>query len=335
MKRQFWFRVLTVVAVSGLGLLAILSLMMKQERLVVERKGVRIQAPPLYLEEPGFEVTGQRYVFDEVLGWRNIPNWTAKTFGRELRISSRGLRDGEYDYERQPGVPRVLVLGDSYTWGYGVGNDEIFTEVMEQKLNSGGTKCEVINTGVSGWGTDQEYLFFREEGHKYRPDIVVLAFFLNNDPVNNVASVQYGLGKPVFPTTDLSRFDPPRRRPGVRESFLEPRQPLEITTAIIRGLQEECAKIDARLVFMKFGAFGREDVTPMLQFSKQLTERLAETMPDLRTLDLDEVFRARGLKPEQIMDADRDLHWNARGHRIVAEALQEYLQSDLRRNSKV
>src|SRR5262249_5882186 len=57
---------------------------------------------------------------------------------------------------------------------------------------------DIINTGVSGWGNDQEYLYFVHEGFRYKPDIVVLAFFIINDPADNCNSRRYGMEKPYF-----------------------------------------------------------------------------------------------------------------------------------------
>ena len=78
----------------------------------------------IYLQEPGHEKTGHRYLYDPELGWRNIPGWRATTYDRPLVINSKGLRDREYPYEKSDGTRRILVLGDSYAWGYGVRGKE-------------------------------------------------------------------------------------------------------------------------------------------------------------------------------------------------------------------
>ena len=124
---------------------------------------------PVYVKEPGHERTGHFYLFDATLGWRNVPNWTAKTRGQPLTINSRGLRDREYTLAKPLGVKRLLVLGDSFVWGYGVGDDDIFTEVLERRFESERRPWQVVNTGVSGWGTDQQYLFLKNEGLSISP----------------------------------------------------------------------------------------------------------------------------------------------------------------------
>ena len=105
----------------------------------------------MYLYEEGYQVTGHRYLYDPLLGWRNIPRWEATTFGRQLTINSKGLRDREYPFDKPGGTKRILVLGDSYVWGYGVADDEIFTVYLEERLAGSSPPWEVLNSGVSGW----------------------------------------------------------------------------------------------------------------------------------------------------------------------------------------
>ena len=108
------------------------------------------------------------YKYDRFLGWKNKPlsegYFTMPDSTTFVKINSKGLRDKEYQYDKQRGVFRILVLGDSFTWGYGVELKEIFTERLENML---GKNVEVLNAGVTGYGTDQEMLFLEQEGLKY------------------------------------------------------------------------------------------------------------------------------------------------------------------------
>jgi hypothetical protein len=85
------------------------------------------------------------------------------------------------------------VLGDSYVWGVGASQEELFTAPEVS-----GTNDELINCGVSGYGTDQEYLFYLLKGQKFDADEVVLAFTLYNDVENNLNPKQYSYLKPYF-----------------------------------------------------------------------------------------------------------------------------------------
>jgi hypothetical protein len=105
-----------------------------------------------------------------------------------IRYNSKGLREREYSYQKPGGVFRVLILGDSFVEAEQVLFEDTFHEKLEELLHnqckSSASTFEVIAAGVSGWGTDQAYLFFRNEGYKYQPDLVLLAF-ADNDIVNN------------------------------------------------------------------------------------------------------------------------------------------------------
>lgn len=110
-------------------------------------------------------------------------------------LNSRGLRDEEYDYEKAPGVYRILVVGDSFTASFEVPLEKVWHVVLERLLNERSeptTRVEIIAAGVQGWSTDQELLYYRLEGYKYDPDLVVLQYF-NNDIWGN--DLELGLMK--------------------------------------------------------------------------------------------------------------------------------------------
>lgn len=320
-SRRTWGFRLAAAAVSTLLSLGGLFLFLQH----------RAQNEPIYLQEPGHERTGHRYLYDPDLGWRNIPNWQATTNGRKLTINSRGLRDREYSYEKPPGVRRILVLGDSFVWGYGVGDDEIFTEVLERRLERSpphaGVRYEVLNTGVSGWGTDQEYLFLRREGFRYRPDVVVLAFFIVNDAWNNSTSRYYGMNKPVFLNASLELANVPVPRPSAEAPVIRSRiSPVDVTVAIIRQMRDDCLRHHCRLVVVKFGRFlPRWKKDPVLLAAERaLNEQVCGRL-GIPYQDLDDVFASRNVTVEEILRGNDDGHWNAHGHRLVGDFLYEFL----------
>ena len=143
-------------------------------------------------------------------GWRHPPGHTGLwyddhgEFKTTVRINSKGLRDVEHAYEKPPGVFRILILGDSYMEALQVELEQSFPRLLEQELNQHSSeRIEVINSGVASWGTDNELLYFRKEGYKYHPDLVLLAFMTGNDvresyePFNR-KSPRANLTKPYF-----------------------------------------------------------------------------------------------------------------------------------------
>lgn len=76
----------------------------------------------------------------------------------------------------------ILALGDSYTFGQGVQDNEVYTAVMQRILDP---DFNVINLGVSGWGLTQQIRRYYEFGRLYEPRVVILQFS-SNDPSDNV-----------------------------------------------------------------------------------------------------------------------------------------------------
>ena len=331
-NRRWRWRLTAMGLSSVLGVALLTTFLAYREMLVWDPEDFwfRFQAAPLYLQEPGYERTGYRYLYDHRLGWRNIPHWSSRTGGAFLTINSKGLRDQESSYDKPSHVTRILVLGDSYAWGYGVSNDEIFTEVMEREYLADGQNIEVINAGVSGWGTDQEYLFWIDEGYKYDPDVVVLAFFLNNDPVNNIHARQYGLNKPLFLNTELNLANVPVPKPEITQSQVQSEihpddilGALDLTAAILRKLARDCESRGCDFVLMKFGAFLADDPTDVQHFETRLQTGLANT--EIKYFDLDQAFANESISTLQLIEGNDDGHWNAYGHRLCADFLRDFL----------
>ncbi len=312
------FRIAASAASTGLALLIALPLLSHCN-----------STKPIYLEEPGWEDTGHRYLYDEDLGWRNIPGWRdGTTRGAKLHINSKGLRDREYPYKKPAGTKRILVLGDSYAWGYGVANEEAFGHLLEQNLKktNGVHKWEVLNGGVSGYGTDQAYLWLQAEGLRYEPDIVVLAFFLVNDPENNESSVQYGLQKPVFLNTALELANVPVPTPFQEAPVIKAKVGrLELTMAILQAMDKECQNAGAQFVVMKFGRFLYPDHPKMIKFDKNFATKLGGVFQG-PFLDLDAAFKSEGFSPFVLLNGNNDGHWNEFGHEQTAILLERFLR---------
>jgi hypothetical protein len=132
------------------------------------------------------------YSLDQSRGYALSPRaegWYRKEGEAYIRINSEGLRDQEHSLAKPPDTIRIAVLGDSYPEALSVQMEEAFWSVMGNKLQEcdafPGKKIEVLNFGVSGYGTGQELLTLREQVWKYSPDIVMLAVTTNNDITDN------------------------------------------------------------------------------------------------------------------------------------------------------
>jgi hypothetical protein len=136
--------------------------------------------------------------YDSLLGWAGIPYAEGRFEWLDCRLQVRqnrfGWRGPAYD-PSSPAAERIVVLGDSFTWGFGVEEEEIFTRILERISR---IPVEVVNTGVSGYGTGQEYLLWRTRGHLWRPRRVILALTIHTDFYDNLFAERYGYPKPVF-----------------------------------------------------------------------------------------------------------------------------------------
>ena len=97
--------------------------------------------------------------------WRFV--WPEFNVG--VKINSQGLRGPEVLYENPMARPRIMMIGDSFTFGFGVDQQDSYCGIIRNRL---GKDFDVINTGVTGYGPLYELMYFLLEGHKYRPDAV-------------------------------------------------------------------------------------------------------------------------------------------------------------------
>lgn len=133
--------------------------------------------------------------YDPSKGWALKPNiCDTKVFSEKtLGSNSKGIRGkNEYYYKKNPNQLRILVIGDSFTFGEGVSDNETYPYYLQQMLPG----TEVINFGIHGYGHDQMLIYLKEEGIKYNPDIVILGY-LYGDGIRNMLDFYY-YAKPKF-----------------------------------------------------------------------------------------------------------------------------------------
>ena len=119
-----------------------------------------------------------------------------------VHINSDGLRDREHAKAKPANTVRIAILGDSFAEAMHVPMEQTFWWLLERKLQEchafPGKNVEVINFGVSGYGTAQELLTLRQKVWDYSPDIVMLAFTTANDVCDNSRSLSQTKEIPYF-----------------------------------------------------------------------------------------------------------------------------------------
>ena len=145
------------------------------------------------------------------LSFAHAPNRSAFLMGVPVSINSHGLRDNEYSEDKPTGTYRIVMLGDSTTFGWGVRLDDTVAKILERELNASSLppyqRVEVLNAGVGNYDTVQEVAHYETYDRKFHPNLVVLEYFINDaEPVPSERRV-WLLGRSYLVAFSISRFD--------------------------------------------------------------------------------------------------------------------------------
>ncbi|HET9905173.1 MAG TPA: SGNH/GDSL hydrolase family protein [Anaerolineales bacterium] len=299
--------------------------------------------------------------YDSLLGWVHQPGqegiFETPQFRTVVRINETGLRDRQRLYKRQGNGERIMVLGDSFAWGYGVEESERFSQLLEKSL-----EVEVINAGVSGYSTDQELLWYKNEGIKYDTDLVILVI-AGNDVGDNeqqlVSTIYYKprfvlendqlvlTGSPVPETTQQGKiiyslsqrsslaFFLVQRYFDLRSLFGKTKSNSDHVTLPISG--DTVAKEPFKLTIAIIDEIKNIAESRKAKFMIVTTERWwnyasEETYKDFLTalrrkgfLVLD-VESMPGFDPEEMI-IPNDGHWNQSGHNFVSQKIKSFIET--------
>lgn len=291
------------------------------------------------------EWTGKYATYHPTRGWAVIPdvkNMTPFGKGKFVNTNSNGLRGTtEYPYARTPGKQRVLVLGDSFTFGTDVSDDETYSHDLESALPN----TEVLNLGVQGYGQDQMLLYLKEEGAKYHPDVVILGY-LNMDTYRNLWKF-FAFAKPKFdmtpeglkltnvpvPTPEQVLAEEPYRSKAVdfavilREKIrwslgINERKSKELTRPILDEIVATTRGIGAVPVFVYLPAYEELD-----DLSDSMSEHEQYLYDYCQKRNLACLF----LRPRFVQEArkgaklESHFHWTAAMHKMAAEEIADFL----------
>ena len=267
------------------------------------------------------------YRYDAELGWAPVPNsssivTTARTI--HAQHNSLGFRDIEIEHDARP---KMLFIGDSFVWGVDAEAEERFTDLLRSRLSS----HAVVNAGVSGYGTDQEYLLLQRIWPTIQPAVVVLIFCADNDRLDNGTNIPYdGYQKPYFVTA--------------ADGTLELRgQPIPIS----RQLYIKQDWLVRHLWLARVAAFAYVEIRHPPLYVPDPTEKIVSKMLEFVEahgarlvvgLQSSDEKLIRHLQAEQIpfvafdgAEAYSNLfgaHWTPAGHRLVAERMLRLLSEN-------
>ena len=265
------------------------------------------------------------------IGHVHEPNAEAYLMGVDVKINSDGFRDKEYSVERNEAY-RIVVLGDSLTFGWGVEEEDVYVTLLEEEL-SAIRPTEMINTGHGNYNTSQQVNLFREKGLKYNPDKVVVFFFINDAEVTPVRSKWTPVARLRSVTFLWSRVRGllTRAAPGQTfESFYsalyEDDQPgfiaMKDAFLELQGITEERG-IELQVIMIP-ELHNLTDYPFKAEYGK-VYDFLTEN--SISVLDLTADFATYTDAPETLWVALDDAHPNAPAHRMIADFSKDFIAS--------
>lgn len=267
------------------------------------------------------------------LGHEHTPNTEGFYMGVPVTINSLGLRDDEVSLAKPDGVVRILMLGDSVTFGWGVLQDDTVSAKLEKLLNEtpGATRIEVVNSGVGNYNTVQEITYFLSRGIELDPDIVVLNFFINDaepTPKRDNSSILQHSYLAVFA---MGRIDALMRTYFGKEDWRDYYAGLYRPDA--PGWQAALASMDAlieytrtngiRLLIANYPELHELDPYPFEKVTAAVEEEA--TSHDVAFVDL--LPSVATLEPESLWVSPEDAHPNRVASEHFADALAETLRT--------
>ncbi|RYU96132.1 SGNH/GDSL hydrolase family protein [Emticicia agri] len=135
-----------------------------------------------------------QFFYDEKLGGMiPVPNQKGfkdhpDVYYYEYQNNDLGMRDTRQVADYKKYSNKILCLGDSFTYGWGVNDKETFASILEKKINK--DSIAVLNAGVSGAGTDYALKFFQVRGKELAPKTVIY-FYFDNDINDNKANAYF------------------------------------------------------------------------------------------------------------------------------------------------
>lgn len=293
------------------------------------------------------------FVWDDTLGWELRPGAQGRQesaeFAVAIRINGQGERsDREIPLERTPGQRRLVVLGDSFSFGHGVEAAQGWPARLEGLL----PESEVVNLAVTGYGTDQQLLRLEKRGLAYQPDVVILGLFEGN-VFRNLKHEQMGYPKPRFVLADgrleLRGVPLPQLGEGETYAAAMPASRLwafagdraaelfrhlgfgeswPLTGAILDRFAADCRKIGAQPRVVLIPKDRAVDAPGWRGAIHRRTLRLIGELSagrGIATLDLTPFLAAAYEHEGRPLYFAADGHWNAEGHAVAAKAIADWL----------
>lgn len=131
------------------------------------------------------------------------PPDVGREYNQLIRFNNFGLNAPDYTLAKPDGVFRIVIVGDSFSQGVQVAQEQGFPWLLQQALKESGKNVEIINLSMDAYGTDRELLMYALVGWQFQPDLVLLSVYPANDVQDNQIDLEtrrygYRLERPFF-----------------------------------------------------------------------------------------------------------------------------------------
>ena len=287
-----------------------------------------------HLEMWRYAVELKRIAAIHEIGHEHKPNARAHLMGVDVEINAQGLRDDDLLASVPKDAVRILMLGDSVTFGWGVSADATMSAVMERELSEfEGRSIDVINAGVGNYNTAMEVEYFLHRGQAFNPNIVVLNYFINdaeptptyNDPSwlarNSYAYAIIGGAWDGLSRRALGASDWREYYAGL---YADDAPGWRVTRDSIAKLAEYCREHDIRLIISHIPELRELAPYPFAQVTAKL-EMIAESH-GIEFVDL--MSALEGRDPRALWVTEPDPHPNAIAHSEMGKYLATYISGN-------
>jgi lysophospholipase L1-like esterase len=258
--------------------------------------------------------------------------------GLTYQINEHGFRGSGFPTQKPEGGLRLMLLGDSFTFGEGVRLEDTFAVQLQGQLREERPELEVLNLGVSSWNTQDEYIYLNRLGHKFEPDLVVVVFVLNDAAYSGGLDLWEDFRKRYEAIGLLKRsylasyvYSAVAREISGRRyveslvgSALDEPTLWKIGLGMLSRMDGISQKLGARFAVVIFPFMYQLDHRYPFAPLHELVRKHCES-EGIPVLDLLEAFRGQDYLDLWVHPSDQ--HPNEIGHAIAARAMADFVQS--------
>jgi len=292
----------------------------------------------------GNEIYFKFDIYDSMKGWETKPNIRdlAVFDNKFLNSNSIGLRGvEEYNFNKDHNTKRIMIIGDSFTFGEEVSDNETYSYYLEQLLPN----SEIMNLGVHGYGHDQMLISLRELGHQYNPDFVILGFIEPDTKRNMVNFRDYA--KPQFKIKKnklkLTAVPVPTIESTLKWDWLRPRiidifaiikhqirvksgkydvDKAKISQAILTEIVNESIKIEAEPIFVYIPLIEEISTGDIMVSGETFLSNFCANNDNVTFFSARPYIINKGKRGTVYKEKG---HWGPEGNLAIAEAIRQYL----------